>query len=69
MKYKPKITLPKAVNNMFIYQETDNTIRVRIDSDNIMVDLERCVEIINQNVSIEKISEEEELEAEKENDD
>ena len=65
MKYKPKTTLPEAVKSMFIYQEIDNTTtKARIDTDNIMKDLERCDEIIYHDVGIEKISEEEELETE-----
>ena len=40
---------------MFIYQETDNTAtRARIDTDNIMEDLEICDEIIYYDVGIEK---------------
>ena len=54
------------MKNRFIYQETDNTTtRARIDTDNIMEDLESCDEIIYHDVGIEKISEEE-LETEEE---
>ena len=54
---------------MFIYQKTDNTTtRARIDTDNIMEDFERCDEIINHGVAIEKISQEEEMETEEEDD-
>ena len=65
MKYKPITALLEAVKSMFIYQETDNTTtRARIDTDNIMENLERCDEIIYHDVGIEKISEKEELETE-----
>ena len=58
------------MKGMFNYQETDNrTTRARIDSDNIMEDSERSNEIINHGVGIEKISEEEDVESEEDDDD